>query len=139
MQETQVQSLGWEDPLEEGMATHSSMLAWRTHGQRILAGCSPQGCTESDTTKMIKKQQQRANQTKPNQTKPNQKHVKIFLFHIYFLYPPAFFRIPFSFLLNGIDFQSSFTVVCNLQIISVFFVCQKIFILCSPLLYKISN
>ena len=29
MQETCVQSLGWEDPLEEGMATHSSILAWR--------------------------------------------------------------------------------------------------------------
>ena len=29
MQETQVQSLSWEDPLEKGMATHSSMLAWR--------------------------------------------------------------------------------------------------------------
>ena len=29
MQETQVQSLGWEDPLENGMATHSSILAWR--------------------------------------------------------------------------------------------------------------
>ena len=29
MQETQVRSLGWEDPLEEGMATHSSILAWR--------------------------------------------------------------------------------------------------------------
>ena len=28
-QETQVQSLGWEDPLEEGMTTHSSILAWR--------------------------------------------------------------------------------------------------------------
>ena len=27
-QEMQVQSLGWEDPLEEGMATHSSILAW---------------------------------------------------------------------------------------------------------------
>ena len=27
-----VQSLGWEDPLEEGMAIHSSMLAWRTPG-----------------------------------------------------------------------------------------------------------
>ena len=27
--ETQVQSLGWEDPLEEGMATHSGILAWR--------------------------------------------------------------------------------------------------------------
>ena len=30
MQETQVRSLGWEDPLEKGMATHSSILAWRT-------------------------------------------------------------------------------------------------------------
>jgi len=29
MQETQVQFLGWEDPLEKGMATHSSILAWR--------------------------------------------------------------------------------------------------------------
>ena len=29
MWETQVRSLGWEDPLEKGMATHSSILAWR--------------------------------------------------------------------------------------------------------------
>ena len=29
MQETWVQSLSWEDPLEEGMATHSSILIWR--------------------------------------------------------------------------------------------------------------
>ena len=29
LQETQIQSLGWEDPLEEGMATQSSILAWR--------------------------------------------------------------------------------------------------------------
>ena len=29
MQETWVQSPGWEDPLEKGMATHSSILAWR--------------------------------------------------------------------------------------------------------------
>ena len=29
MQKTQVQSLGWEDPLEKGMATHSSFLAWK--------------------------------------------------------------------------------------------------------------
>ena len=41
MQEMQVQSLGWEDPLEEEMATHSSMLAWRIHGQRSLAAYSP--------------------------------------------------------------------------------------------------
>ena len=30
MQETSIQSVGWEDPLEEGMATHSRILAWRT-------------------------------------------------------------------------------------------------------------
>ena len=30
MQETPVQSLGWEDPLEKGKATHSSILAWRS-------------------------------------------------------------------------------------------------------------
>ena len=30
MQETGIQSLGWEDPLEKGMATHSSILAWGT-------------------------------------------------------------------------------------------------------------
>ena len=29
MQETQVQSLGWEDPLEKGMASHATILAWR--------------------------------------------------------------------------------------------------------------
>ena len=32
--ETWVQSLGWEDPLEEGMATHSNILAWRIHTDR---------------------------------------------------------------------------------------------------------
>ena len=48
MQETQVQSLGWEDPLEKGMATHSGILAWRMPWS--LAGCSPQGHKESDTT-----------------------------------------------------------------------------------------
>ena len=38
MQETQVQSLGWEEPLEEGTSTHSSILAWKIHGQRSLVG-----------------------------------------------------------------------------------------------------
>ena len=32
----QIQSLGWEDPLEEGMATHSSVLPGEPHGQRRL-------------------------------------------------------------------------------------------------------
>ena len=38
MQETQVQPLGREDLLEEEMATHSSILAGKSHGQRRLAG-----------------------------------------------------------------------------------------------------
>ena len=50
MQETWVQSLGQGDPLEKGMATHSSILAWRIHGQRRLEGYSPQGHKISDMT-----------------------------------------------------------------------------------------
>ena len=38
MQGTWVRFLGREDPLEEGMATHSSILAWKSHAQRSLAG-----------------------------------------------------------------------------------------------------
>ena len=53
VQETWVRSLGWEGPLEEEMATHSSVLAWRIHGQRGLAGYSPQGHKESVTTEEI--------------------------------------------------------------------------------------
>ena len=40
----QAQSLGREGPLEESTATHSSVLAWRTQGQRGLAGYSPKCC-----------------------------------------------------------------------------------------------
>ena len=40
MWETWVQSLGWEDLLEEGMATHSSILAGEFHGQKSLVGYS---------------------------------------------------------------------------------------------------
>ena len=41
MQETQVQSLGWEDSLKKKMATHTSILAWEIHEQRSLEGYSP--------------------------------------------------------------------------------------------------
>ena len=50
MPETQVQSLGWENPLEKGRATHSSILAGEFHGQRSLAGYSAWDHKESDTT-----------------------------------------------------------------------------------------
>ena len=44
MQETQVQSLRWEDPLVKGMATHSSILAWRTSWTEELVDYSPRSC-----------------------------------------------------------------------------------------------
>ena len=45
MQETWVPSLGWEDPLEEGMATHSSVLAWRIPWTEEPGGLhSPRSC-----------------------------------------------------------------------------------------------
>ena len=54
MQETWVRSLGREDPLEEGIATHSSILAWRIPMDRgAKAGFNPWGRKESDTTERI--------------------------------------------------------------------------------------
>ena len=50
VQETRVQSLGWEDPLEKEMATHSSILAWKIPWTEELAGYSSWGHKESDTT-----------------------------------------------------------------------------------------
>ena len=42
MWETRVRSLGWKDPLEKEMATHSSTLAWKSHGWRSVVSYSPQ-------------------------------------------------------------------------------------------------
>ena len=53
MWETWVRSLGWKDPLEKGLATDSSILAWKTHGQRSLGGYSPWGRKESDMTEQL--------------------------------------------------------------------------------------
>ena len=50
MQETQVQSVGSEDPLEKEMATTPVFLPGQFHGQRSLVGYSPWSCKESDTT-----------------------------------------------------------------------------------------
>ena len=50
MQETQVQSLSWEDPLEKGMATHSSILTWRVPWTEQQVSYSHWGRKESDTT-----------------------------------------------------------------------------------------
>jgi len=50
MQETQIHFLDQEDPLEEDLQPTPVFLPRESHGQRSLAGCSPQGHTESDMT-----------------------------------------------------------------------------------------
>jgi len=51
MWETQVRSLGQEDPLEKEMATHSSTLAWKIPWMESMVGYSIWGCKESDVSK----------------------------------------------------------------------------------------
>jgi len=53
MWETWVWSLGWEDPLEKEMATHSSILAWRIPWMEELGGLQSTGRKESDTTERL--------------------------------------------------------------------------------------
>ena len=50
MWETWVQSLGWKDPLEEGMATHSNILAWRIPMDKEAWRATIHAVTESHTT-----------------------------------------------------------------------------------------
>ena len=50
MQEIRVQSLGWEDPLEKEMVTHSSILAWRIPWTEEPGGLQTMGSQESYTT-----------------------------------------------------------------------------------------
>ena len=49
MWETRVQSLGWEDPLEEGLETHSIILAWRIPMDRGAWWAIVHGVTENQT------------------------------------------------------------------------------------------
>ena len=53
MLETRVRSLSSEDPLEKGMATHSSILAWRIPWIEEPVGYSPWGRKESDMTEQL--------------------------------------------------------------------------------------
>ena len=55
MQETWVRSLDWEDPLEKGMATRSSILAWRIPMDRGAWQTTVHGITESDMTELCRK------------------------------------------------------------------------------------
>ena len=57
VQGTQVQSLGWEDPLEKGMATHSSILAWRIPWTQEPGRLQSMGHKEPDMTERISRTQ----------------------------------------------------------------------------------
>ena len=58
MRETWVQSLGWEDPLGKAMATHSSILAWRTPRTEEPDGLQSMSSQEPDMTEQLNMQQQ---------------------------------------------------------------------------------
>ena len=74
MWETQVQSLGWKEPPEEGMATHSSILSWRIPWTEVLGGYSLWGRKESDTTEPLSVHvflhQQKAQRSQPKAEAP---------------------------------------------------------------------
>ena len=53
MWETWIQSLGWDDPLEKSMATHSSILAWRIPMDRGTCWATAHGVTESEMTERL--------------------------------------------------------------------------------------
>ena len=53
VQETQVRSLGWEDPLEKGMVTHSRILAWGIPWTEETGGLQSMGLQESDMTEQL--------------------------------------------------------------------------------------
>ena len=53
MQETWIRSLGREDPLEKEMATHSSILAWKTPWTEETGGLQSRGRKESDATEQL--------------------------------------------------------------------------------------
>ena len=77
MWKTWVGSLGWEDPLEKEIATHSNILAWRIPGQRSLVGYSLWGHKELDTTELRSTTQHSNNVTSKSSskaTKPTKSH-----------------------------------------------------------------
>ena len=65
MWETWVWSVGWEDPLEEGLATHSSILAWKIPWKKSLESSSPWGRKELDTTEWLSTTQPRVREIRP--------------------------------------------------------------------------
>ena len=71
VEKTQIRSLGWENLLEKGMATHPSILAGKFHRERSLAGCSPWVHKESDTSELLTLSLQASSNNKQKQVLKN--------------------------------------------------------------------
>ena len=63
MQETGVQSLSQEDPLEKGVVAHSSILAWKSREQRGMVGYSPRDCKRVGCGLVAKQKQNKVRMT----------------------------------------------------------------------------
>ena len=69
--ETLVQSLGWDDPLDKGIATHSSILAWRLPWTEEPGGLQTTRSQEPDTTEAIACMHTKTTQVALNRIKKN--------------------------------------------------------------------
>ena len=81
LQETQVQSLGQEDPLEKGMAIHSSIIDWRILMDRGSWWAKVHGGSEKSDAKQVKKQQSEPNMEQQTGSKLGKDYVKAVYCH----------------------------------------------------------
>ena len=91
MWDTQVRSLGWEDPLEKEMATHSSTLAWKIPWTEESGGLQSMGYKELDTTEQLHKPQEsprRSNQSILKEINPEYPLERLAEGEVPILWPP---------------------------------------------------
>ena len=115
--ETQVQSLSQEYPLEEEMATHSSIFAGKSHGQRSLAGYGPWGHKESDTTEWLTHLTDiycgRAIWWNPSQLKAKWEIISINLYKCYYLFKEKYMSIICDVILEYLQMDAHEIVNCS--------------------------
>ena len=86
-QKIQIQFLGQEDPLEEAMATHSSILTWKIQWTEEPGGCSPWGHKESDKTEGLRVHTHTHTHTPGAEKVPSSALVSLHLHRAVFFFP----------------------------------------------------
>ena len=117
MQETWVWSLGWENPLEKEMATHSSIFAWRILIDRGVWRATIHGVAESDMTERLSTAQHSLFNTR---SKDNWRHFLLTAFFMDHIFLFLAWLITFFWILNILD--NIATLVCDLPPPSVMLV-----------------